>query len=211
MNKINATQQKILTAAKKVYCRVGYSSSTFQMIAEESGTSRSLINYYYPKKQDILVDVLGRHLDSIHEYVLGLGRYNELMTYMLTNTLFVKSMLKTEETTRFYCDMLKRNDRDLSPYRNYNKLYIAIITAHNINMTEEDLLYKEISIFGASTELSFNYINHTITITEKELLEYLMHDVCNLLQISNFVIDRYLKDLWIEYEKLDKKDFPLFD
>ena len=211
MRKINPTQQHILQAAKEVYYEVGYNKSTFQMIAERSGTSRSLINYYYPKKQDILVSLLGSFLDSIHNYVKSLKKYNSLMTFMLTYTVYIMSMFVSETTRNFYVDVLYRNDRDLAPYKNYNALYVDIIKEYNINLSEEDLLYKEIAIFGATTEMMLNYCNGHIAVSMQKIIELLLREVSNLLQLSSFTINNTIAALWDEYATLDRPIFYLFE
>ncbi|MFA0815345.1 MAG: TetR/AcrR family transcriptional regulator [Anaerofustis sp.] len=211
MKKMNKTQQKILKAAKEVYYEVGYSGSTFQMIAERSDTSRSLINYYYPKKQDILVCLLGNFLDSIHDYVRQLNRYDSLMTFMLTYTIYTMSMFVSEQTRNFNLDVLHRSDRDLGPYKNYTALYVDIVKEFNINLSEEDLLYKEIAIFGASTELLINYYNNNISVSEEKLLELLLREICHLLLLSSFTINNAIANLWNEYRSLECPIFPLFD
>lgn len=211
MRKINNTQIKILEAAKEVYYEVGYSGATFQMIAKKSNTSRSVINYYYPKKQDILVNLLGNFLDSIHDYIKYLDKYNSLMTFMLTYTIYTKSMFVSEEAIKFHVDVLHRSDRDLGPYKNYNALYVDIISEFNINLSEKDLLYKEISIFGASSELLINYQNGNISVSAERIIEMILRDICNLLQLNSFAINNTLEQLWNEYSSLEHPIFYLFE
>lgn len=211
MKKTNKTQQKILSAAKKIYRRVGYTGSTFQMIAELSNTSKSLINYYYPKKQDILVDIMSRYLDTIHDYIASLEKYDTLMTFLLTKTLFIKSLLSDRETSDFYADVNTRTDRDLGPYLNYHYIYEAINKEFDLGISEEAMMIKCITIFGSTNELLMNYRRKTISLDENQIIELILRDTCSLLQLNNFTVHKYMNELWHEYSLLERKRFPFFD
>lgn len=211
MNKHNDTQMKILQEAKKIYYDVGYTSATFQQIAKKSGTSRSLINYYYPKKQDILIDILHIYLQNIFTYLAERQTYSALMMYMLSFTIFLKSMFVSEKTIAFHVDVLQRNDRDLSPYQNYHLLFGNIANEYDLELTQEQLFYKEISIFGATSEIILSYMNGNLNIDEDTLIETTLRHTCDLLRVKNRDINDALDNLWVEYDKLDKKIFYLFN
>lgn len=53
-------QEKILTAAKKLFMRLGYTSVSINDIVKASGTTKPTLYYYYPDKDTLYADVLGR-------------------------------------------------------------------------------------------------------------------------------------------------------
>ncbi len=211
MKKLNKTEEKILDTAKYIYKKLGYTSSSFQMIVERSGISRSLINYYYPKKQDVLVTILGRHLDTMIEYVEAQKDYNAILVYMLSTALYTKSMFVTEETRRFHMDVILRTDRKVGPYKNYDKLYRDIVTQYNVDMSEDELYLKEIAIFGAKSELFANYEKGSIPYPLHEVHKMVMINTLTLLKIPYIVINENIKIFEEEYKELSKKEFLLFD
>ncbi len=210
MRKFNATQQLILDAAKEVYKKIGYRGSTFQMLVDRSGISRSLINYYFPKKQDVLVAFLGRHLDLVVDTVSERYPHDSIMTYMLSISLYNDSLLKTESTRKFQADVLYRTDRDTGPYLNYDFLFREIIKEYNIDINEKDLYLKEVAIFGAMAEILTNYIKGRLEITFEKMCDTLASNALSLLKIPYFIINEKQSLLWEEFAKFSENDFDLF-
>lgn len=210
MRKFNATQQLIIDSAKDVYKKIGYRGSTFQMIVDKSGVSRSLINYYFPKKQDVLVAFLGSYLDNIVDTVSERYPDDSILVYMLSIALYNKNMLKDESARKFNNDVIYRTDKDAGPYLNYDALFKDIVKEYNIDITEKDLYLKEIAIFGAMTEISINYVKGRIDMTFEKMCETITSNALSLLKVPYFIINGKLDRLWPEFEKFSDKEFVLF-
>ncbi|RNF87163.1 TetR/AcrR family transcriptional regulator [Streptomyces botrytidirepellens] len=58
------TRQRILTAAAHVFAEYGYAAGTTNRIAEHARISIGSLYQYYPNKDAILVELVGRHLDD---------------------------------------------------------------------------------------------------------------------------------------------------
>jgi len=58
------TRQRILTAAAHVFAEYGYAAGTTNRIAEQARISIGSLYQYYPNKDAILVELVGRHLDD---------------------------------------------------------------------------------------------------------------------------------------------------
>ena len=213
MKKMTKTQEEILDAAKYIYQKIGYRGSTFQMLVDRSGISRSLINYYFPKKQDVLVTFLGNHLDKITEYVTEQYCGDSIMIYMLSTTLYNQSMIKDERTHNFQMDVLFRTDKENGPYKNYDLLYKNIVLEYNVDITEDELYLKEIAIFGANAELLLTYLRTSFEISFKTCVEQTIINTLLLLKIPYFIINTKLNEFWKEYDKITSQDieFNLFD
>ena len=181
------------------------------MIVKRSGISRSLINYYFPKKQDILVTFLGNYLDSIIEFVKEQGDYNAILVYMLSTSLYAKEMFKTEKTRRFHLDVMLRTDREVGPYKNYEELYKNILLEYNVDMNDAELFLKEIAIFGAQIELIGSIAKGKLKLPAEQVQNEVMINSLTLLKIPYVVIHKNLDKFEAEYAKLSKTEFPLFD
>ncbi|MFK8850200.1 TetR/AcrR family transcriptional regulator [Streptomyces sp. Ac-502] len=59
-----ATRQRILTAAARVFAEYGYAAGTTNRIAERARVSIGSLYQYYPNKDAILVELVTRHLDA---------------------------------------------------------------------------------------------------------------------------------------------------
>ena len=202
-NRIAGTKRDvIIEAAKSVFIRHGYNKSTVQMIAEKAGTTRSLVNYYFPKKSDILVTMMGNYMNSINEYVLEYTDEDPLMVYMITHCIYILGMLRTPRSRAFQKDLSLRPDRDLGPYNNYRNMHSGIIELFELKYTEEELILKEAAIFGMHTELTLSWLNNVIDVSKEKLIETILINVCQIFGIHEFIVRQYIKRLWAEIDKL---------
>jgi AcrR family transcriptional regulator len=58
------TRQRLLDAAGRVFCRVGFEAAPIDVIAEEAGFSRGAFYSNFASKDELFVDLFGRHLDA---------------------------------------------------------------------------------------------------------------------------------------------------
>jgi len=210
MRKINKTQAKIIAASKEEYAINGYSSTSFQAIAERSGTSKSLINYYFPKKQDILITALGIHIEEIADYVASLKRYDSLMRYFLVRAIYYESYRADELWKEFDSDIQERTEKEINTYRNYFFLFEDIAAEFPINLTKDELFVKSIAIYGLSRQLIASYQRDELSVSYRQVIEQMLWDTANILQLNNYTVHNYIKRLWDEYESLERKQFLFF-
>jgi len=58
------TRQRLVEAAGRVFCRVGFEAAPIDVIAEEAGFSRGAFYSNFESKDELFVELLGRHLDA---------------------------------------------------------------------------------------------------------------------------------------------------
>ena len=51
------TRTKILNSALELFNEYGYDETTIPMICQKAGVSKTTLHYYFPKKQDLFVDM----------------------------------------------------------------------------------------------------------------------------------------------------------
>lgn len=56
-NSQNNTRTKIINTAIELFKEYGYDGTTIPMICEKAGVSKTALHYYFPKKQDIFLDM----------------------------------------------------------------------------------------------------------------------------------------------------------
>lgn len=59
----------IIEAAAPLFAEKGFDGASLADLAEACATSKSLIYHYYASKEDILFDLMGRHMDELLEEV----------------------------------------------------------------------------------------------------------------------------------------------
>jgi AcrR family transcriptional regulator len=60
-----AMRAAIMDTARTVFCEEGYTSTTFQMIAERAGVTRPLINYYFQDKRALYREIVRSTVASV--------------------------------------------------------------------------------------------------------------------------------------------------
>jgi AcrR family transcriptional regulator len=210
MRKINKTQAKIIAASKEEYAINGYSSTSFQAIAERSGTSKSLINYYFPKKQDILLTALGIHLEEIADYVQGLKKYDSLMRFFLVRAVYFKSFQADPLWMEFDNDIQERTEKDLNTYKNHFFMFENIAAEFPVNLSKDELFVRSVAIYGLTRQLVSSYQRGELSISFEKMIEQMLWDTANMLQLNNYTVYNYIGRLWDEYGKLDRKEFLFF-
>lgn len=71
------TRERLIEAAGRVFCRVGFEAAPIDVIAEEAGYSRGAFYSNFRSKDELFVELIGRHLDA---EVQTLGRALDRIT-----------------------------------------------------------------------------------------------------------------------------------
>lgn len=58
------TRRRLIAAAGTVFCRMGFEAAPIDVIADEAGFSRGAFYSNFSSKDDVFVELLGRHLDA---------------------------------------------------------------------------------------------------------------------------------------------------
>lgn len=98
----------IESAAYGLFRKVGYKLTSYTMIAEEGGVGRPLVQYYFPKKDDIATSFILRILDSIADLVDAAGKSSELPQGRLAQLgqVYYAFLLSDEAMRRLALDLL---------------------------------------------------------------------------------------------------------
>ena len=58
------TRERLIQAAGRVFCRMGFEAAPIDVIAEDAGYSRGAFYSNFDSKDELFVELLGRHLDA---------------------------------------------------------------------------------------------------------------------------------------------------
>jgi AcrR family transcriptional regulator len=94
----STTEEKIKTAARKVFTKKGYSAARTRDIAEEAGINLALLNYYFRSKEKLFDIVM---MENLQKFLLVLGGALRDENSSLTE--------KVSLIANNYIDMLKAN------------------------------------------------------------------------------------------------------
>jgi AcrR family transcriptional regulator len=81
------SREKILAAALSVFAEKGFHNATISEITARAGVSRGLITYYFPGKQQLAHELLGRYLDGIAALTGVTGSPDERLAAIIDGVL----------------------------------------------------------------------------------------------------------------------------
>jgi AcrR family transcriptional regulator len=81
------SRERILAAALAVFAEKGYHNATISEITARAGVSRGLITYYFPGKQQLAHELLGRYLDGIAALTNVTGTPDERLAAIIDGIL----------------------------------------------------------------------------------------------------------------------------
>lgn len=81
------SRERILAAALAVFAEKGFHNATISEITARAGVSRGLITYYFPGKQQLAHELLGRYLDGIAALTGVTGTTDERLAAIIDGVL----------------------------------------------------------------------------------------------------------------------------
>jgi len=210
MDKMNKTRQLILDVSKEIFLDKGYSATTFQMIADQANISKTSINYYYARKQDISNEILSNYIKKCREFVVENGNFNDLMAFLLMVIIFMKAILSTQNTRNFYLDLLRRNNANASPHVDFQSYYLSIIYHMNLDISPDELALKKISIYGATNELALNFLTNQLEMGEDQFITIMLHNTLSILKAAEVLIRPSINASLKIYENFEREKLPAF-
>jgi AcrR family transcriptional regulator len=119
------SRERILAAALAVFAEKGYHNATISEITARAGVSRGLITYYFPGKQQLAHELLGRYLDGIAELTNVTGTPDERLAAIIDGVLLavdrslplqrlVLSLMTHPSTLPVYARVERRKDQQLT-------------------------------------------------------------------------------------------------
>ena len=67
----NDTRERIVFAAMQLFWQKGYGSTSVADVLQAAGVNSGSLYHFFPGKQDLLLEVLKRYRDGIHEMLLA--------------------------------------------------------------------------------------------------------------------------------------------
>lgn len=76
-NEVSCTENQIIEKSKELFFKLGKIQATNQEIADFSGVQRTLVNYYFRSKENLVKIVFGKIIDELHAGLkeIYLGEY----------------------------------------------------------------------------------------------------------------------------------------
>lgn len=183
MKIILTTQQKIITAARIVFTKKGYSATRTRDIAEESGINLALINYHFKSKDNLFEIVILEKFEELFGMINPILSdtqisLEEKIESLVTN--YTNLLLANEDLPIFVLNELKTNECILEK------------ALQNARMLSQPIIEKQLRERGFKIS-TLNFIMNTVSLTLFPFLSKPLFVSSGLLkekEFSNFVMDR---------------------
>lgn len=213
MNKRNPVREKIIENSKKLFKEHGFNATSMQMIADSCNVSKSLIKYYFPKKDDITSEIMKTHLDSIREYVKTIDevKNDAVLAYVLTMKIYYADIYGNEPVNKFNKEALmdvsgKKVSKGSS---NMDEIYKEIIAQYNLNMSDKLFFIRKIQILGSQVFLIDASEQAYSDISDDERFEGAIYSTLTLLGVGAFYCNEAISKANRIYENNELKHFSM--
>ena len=99
-------RQRIYDHALKLFAKQGYTKTKYSDIAEASGSSKSMVQHYFPKKELLVREFLNEHLESIAKEAEAYAGDDIMKLFCMMGLLHFHTLLNDETMSLFYGDLL---------------------------------------------------------------------------------------------------------
>lgn len=145
-------------AAFRLFKENGYKLTSYSLIAEECGLGRPLVQYYFPKKEDLAADFILRVLEEISN-VMGMAPSGarQAQTYLMQfGQTYYAFLLKDESMRRLTYDLLTSR-QVTSRVIETNAIYSVPILERDTPEAERNI-EASIAAVGGVYELMFRWL-----------------------------------------------------
>ena len=159
----------IESTAYRLFRKIGYKLTSYTMIAEESGIGRPLVQYYFPKKDDIATSFIFRVLGSIVDLVDSAGKSSQLPQGRLVQLgqMYYAFLLSSDEMKRLTLDLFSSR-QVTSKVIEANATYTLPI----LNSADDDstrLVEASVKATGGVYELMFRGLERELPLDPTDL------------------------------------------
>ncbi|MDK2937808.1 MAG: hypothetical protein PWP62_2816 [Eubacteriaceae bacterium] len=184
-----STREKICQVSYELFMEKTFDKTTMREIADRLGINLSLVNYHFPRKQEILFAIFGKMIEEAQQEAREVAKDNEILMVYLSFFYFFPNLI-----SRKYHNMLSSwvgrvSKENIDIYGKFLPLNDKIVKFLNLPLTEEELRLRNVYIFAGFKELIKLYLIGEIKVSEKEFIDMLFENMGRLLGIADYIVE----------------------
>ncbi len=209
-------RQKLMSAAKELFYKQGYSKTTLAQISDLSGVNNGLITYYFGSKANMASEIYtGLILEIRNEIAKQLYMlkqdYKLELGIGLEQRLLLKLKFENSNFQRFYVEY-QSEVTNFSSKRSNKRRHYYLLQRRLINpdLSDEDLLLYEIcgySIAQSIAEAHFTGYYDKDTVYAED---YLLKMLYTMLRLPSYQIECLVEESRFWRDKINIKIGPYF-
>ncbi|KRK89585.1 TetR/AcrR family transcriptional regulator [Lentilactobacillus sunkii] len=190
---------EILSATENLFIQHGYSAVTYSQIAKEVGISKSLLQYYFPKKSLLLEQIMYANFNQWIASIPVEETYAKLATFLM---MFFKFISQNPQIHKFIIEIIENNEL-FDIFINYFQKWLTkhdLLTG-NQSKIRSALLFAlsgglQLYRFKDNLKLPINRITSTIMTSFLSMLDVPASLIKNTLTIATDTFDQLSSTTW---------------
>ncbi|WKY44702.1 TetR/AcrR family transcriptional regulator [Eubacteriaceae bacterium ES2] len=184
-----STREKICQVSYELFMEKTFDKTTMREIADRLGINLSLVNYHFPRKQEILFEIFGKMIGKAQQDAREIAKDNEILMVYLSFFYFFPDLLN-RKYHNMVSSLVSRVSKDnVDIYGKFLPLNNKVVRFLNLPLTDEELNLRNVYIFAGFKELIKVYLTGEIKVTEKEFIDMLFENMGRLLGIADYIIE----------------------
>ncbi|SPD95078.1 Bacterial regulatory proteins, tetR family [Leuconostoc suionicum] len=207
--KINKSQA-ILKGAEELFLEKGYAKVTYQQISNTVGISKSLLQYYYPKKIKILEQILYSNFTHWLNTIPEEDDYVKFTTFFLK---FFQFISEKNQVRNFMLEIIDNNEL-LDIFTSFFEQWLikSKITENNRKLIKSSLVFAlsgslQLYRFNETLKFPIESITDTLITTFFRFLGYSDKSITSTFQKAQKYYKNIKHDDWVFVDNFDIKNY----
>ncbi|WKY44701.1 TetR/AcrR family transcriptional regulator [Eubacteriaceae bacterium ES2] len=150
-----ATRELIIQGCEELFYEKGYKETKFSSISGKTGKPKSLINYYFPVKADLVKELVKRLIEQIADLVDEHVEDDAIIKQLVFNHVFYQVINRDQQTGTFIAEVISRDERVLKLGDLFELFYYPLVETEGLD--EAHIFGRKVFIYGCALELLKNY------------------------------------------------------
>jgi AcrR family transcriptional regulator len=170
----NNTKYEIAVSALELFLTQGYEATTMKQLSERTGKSYGNINYYFRRKEDILIFLHRRTIEIFMKDILRdcAELENPWMRYLTAHIAYLHMVIKEKSILDLYISATRLPTVRLDYIQIFYELYLQHFDVEKENLDKRDVFMKVVTLCGGEFEAITLYFRDTNIYNIGYLLEY---------------------------------------
>ncbi|WKY47571.1 TetR/AcrR family transcriptional regulator [Eubacteriaceae bacterium ES3] len=203
------TRDIIIQGCEELFYEKGYKETKFLLISEKTGKPKSLINYYFPVKADLVKVLIKRLIEQVAELVDDNVEEDDVVKQLVFNHIFYKAINCDRPTGTFISEVIARDERVLNLGDVLELFYYPIVETEDLD--EVHNFGKKLFIYGSVMELVKNYFAGMIDMTWEEVIVEINRLNLSMNGVPTTCIQKYLETAKVAADSLDYSEIILLN
>lgn len=185
---------QILTATEDLFIQNGYGSVTYSQIAKEVGISKSLLQYYFPKKSLLLEQIMYANFNQWIATIPPADTYARLTTFLM---MFFKFITQNPPVHQFMIEIIESNEL-FDIFINYFQQWLA----DNDLLGNKESTIRSALLFALSGGLQLYRFKDNLKLPIDKITSTIMTTFLSMLNVPTNLIKKTLESATTTFDQL---------